>query len=162
MLCMIATTSFAQKCKEIIDPITNEKKIEFLYAEPYGFGNLQYEIKNSTITLTKQFYYSGAINTIASAGLEVFFKLENGEVVKLKTNKESSPKMYAGMGITTGYNFTFSLSKEDLGKFAASPLILIRVPKITEEGYYDLDKKNLTVKKSKKALMKGAACMGTF
>ncbi len=162
LICLVATNSFAQKCKESVDPITSEKKTEFLNISGNGFGNLMYEIKNGSATLTKEFVYAGMINIISPAGTELFFKLENGEILKLKTVKEVSPKMYAGYGVTTGYTYQLGLTKDDLNKLAASPVMLIRIPKVNEAGYIDLEKKNYYVKKSKGPLMKGAACIVTL
>jgi hypothetical protein len=154
--------AIAQKCKESVDPITNEKKIEFEFVSIAGLY-FKYEITNGKAILNKEFTYTGALNVNAPAGLEVFFKLENGDVLKLKSTKESAPKMYASAyGVTTGYHFALALSKEDLNKLAASPVTLIRIPKISEEGFYDLNEKHVVVKKNKKPLQKGAACISSF
>lgn len=159
---IICNQSYAQKCKETVDAISNEKKVEFIQGRAgiVGWGDVSYVAKNGVVTLTKDFIYTGAINLVAPAGSEVFFKLENGEIIKLKTNSDAGPKMYpSAYGVTTGYTFVMNVSKADLNKFAASPLVLIRIPKVNAEGFMDLDKKDRYVKKSKDALMKGAACI---
>lgn len=165
---LISGSSLAQKCKEVVDPITSEKKYEFVRSSDptstASYGNFRYEIVKGEATLTKDFYYTGAINSVAKAGSIVYFKLEDGEILALKTVKDAAPKINGGgyNQIVTVYTFILSLSKSDLTKLALSDVILIRIPKVSEEGYYDLDKKHIMVRKSKNDLKKGAACMSAY
>lgn len=165
---VISAQSFAQKCKEVVDPITNEKKYEFVRSSDptstASYGNFRYEIVKGEATLTKDFFYNGAINSVAKAGSIVYFKLEDGEILTLKTVKDAAPKINGGgyNQIITVYTFVLSLSKSDFAKLALSDVILIRIPKVSEEGYFDLEKKHIIVRKSKNDLKKGAECMSAY
>lgn len=152
----IASPAFSQKCKEIVDPITNEKKVVFKKEDAWHWLTL--ESNKGVTTLSTPIYYQSVMNIAVPAGTPISFKLENGDVITLKTVSESLPKFSVG---TTGHVFTMEVSKENLQKFAASPLVLIRVPNITDSGYLDLQKKDMYahVKKRKGPLKKGAACM---
>lgn len=162
-LCLIFTVAFsafavAQKCQETADPITGEKKIQYVYKA--SFHSLDYTITDNVCTLKKTFYYAGSVQVKSPAGTEIIFKLENGEILKLKTATEVIPRIYGGNGGTeSSFDQTFVLTKADLQKLASSPVVLIRIPLFTSEGFRDLDKKNPMVFVNKSHLKKGAACM---
>jgi hypothetical protein len=155
-------TSFAQKCVEQTDPITNEKKVVFDCKEilqgknELGYFEFFYEVKNGKATLTQNFNYVGKITQTLKSGTEVFLKTKNGDILKLKTIKDSPPKITSDV---TVFEFVIGLSLEDLNKLSESPLELIRIPKIVEEGFYDFDKKALFINKGGKYYQKGASCI---
>jgi hypothetical protein len=164
---LLTFNSFAQKCKEVIDPITKEKKYEFISKDKYAsmgnlWGNVTYEKNGSEITLIKPILYTGGMSIIAPSGMEISFILKDGKVLTLKTKGEVSPSLISFGVIYSSYNFTFILTKDDLAKLALSPVVFMRVPKISSAGHSDLDKKDLNISKSSKAIMKGAECMGMY
>jgi hypothetical protein len=163
LLCSIFTVSYSQKCKETADPITNEKKVEFDYVD-HDYGGFKLQLIGGKIKFSKVFRLNGANHAKAPAGLEFSFKLENGDILKLKSESESIPEINTDFGgtIHSFFNFTFELSKDDLKKFGQSPLIFIRAPKIISEGYNDFDKDASEVWRSKKPLQKGASCMSAY
>jgi hypothetical protein len=160
-LLFFATAAQAQKCVETADPITNEKQVVFEDAQ--RFHSTKYELKGGKLLFTKPFYYSGSISGTAPSGQEITFKLENGDIVSLKTVSEATGKTgFDGAGIITTFNFVMELTKEQAGKLASSPIVFIRRPKLTEQGTEDLDKKNFHVKKADDAIKKGAGCISAY
>lgn len=151
----------AQKCIENVDPVSNKKQV--IFDDEYKFHKTRYELNDGKLLFTKPFYYTGQISVKAPAGTEFIFKLENGELITLKTITETIGKASVDQtvigGIVTTYNFTFELTKEQASKFAQSPIVFIRRPKVSEGGTEDLDKKNIHVKKSDGSIQKGAACI---
>lgn len=154
--------SHAQKCEEVADPITGERSVTYKYDYTY-FGVLmpdysfRYDVKKGVATLTKDFIFNKLMESKAPAGSEVYFKLENGTIIKLITMKDALPQI--SMGPRTTYNFVFELTKSQLVAMSQSSVVLIRIPKITEEGFTDLDGKNAILKKIEKPLRKGAKCI---
>jgi hypothetical protein len=162
-LSLIIGHSFAQKCKETVDPITNDKKIEFVYTD-HVYGDVKLQMVNGKVKFSKVFRLNGSNNIKVSPGLEFAFKLENGDVLKFKSTNESAPKIDTDFGgtIYSYFNFDFDISKDDLAKLGKSPVIFIRAPKIISDGFNDFDKDAAEVYASKKALMKGASCMSAY
>lgn len=165
VLCVCITFfGYAQKCEEVIDPITNDKFVEYKYqfkrsGVVFPFYPFEFKVKNGKATFEKEFSYRQLMNVSASEGTIVFFKLENGTILKLKTIKEALPKVTAAYRVVTSYNFVFELTKTELVALSESPLILIRLPKLVEEGYIDWDKNNDIFKRNRKPIMKGADCI---
>jgi hypothetical protein len=70
--------------------------------------------------------------------------------------------VFAETYVWTGCHFVTPITKEELNKLAASPVTLVRIPKIVEEGHIDIDEKDKYIKKSKKHYMAGAACISKY
>ncbi|MBL7903346.1 MAG: hypothetical protein JNK73_15210 [Bacteroidia bacterium] len=162
--CLYSISTNAQKCVENLDPVSNKKQV--IFDDENKFYSTRFELKEGRLLLTKPFYYIGDVSVKVPTGTEFIFKLENGELITLKTITETIGKGSVDQtvvgGIITTFNFTFELTKEQVNKFAASPIIFIRRPKVSEGGTEDLDKKDRHVKKSKDSMQKGAACIITY
>lgn len=156
--------SSAQKCVETADPITNEKSVEYKYQFEHShvvfpYYPFQYRLKNGKLTFEKEFSYDYLMKATAPAGTVVYFKLENGTIMELKTVKEAQPKVSTVWRVVTSYEFVFELSKADVIALSESPLVLIRLPKIEQEGFIDWDKTNDIFKRNKKPIQQGADCI---
>jgi hypothetical protein len=161
LLCLLTITSYGQKCNEVVDPITSEKKVEFVKSDPSLHNYVKYELVKGKAYLYKPFFYKGAIKVNSTAGTEFIFKLKDGTILKLKTSNDVTPKILGDPELRTSYLLTFELSKEDLDKLATSEVTLIRFPKMSEEGFVDADKNDPHLVLSQKALLKGADCIKT-
>lgn len=160
LLVICNTFLYSQKCLQVIDPITNEKKSIFEYKKVGVFDiHIKYELINGQIFLSQEFQRDGQLDKIFPAGSTVYLKLESGEILILKSLKDVAPLHGAAIGtILTYYNFTSILSKEDLIKLSNSSVTFIRMPSPTDDnGSVDLEK--YYIHKSKKAYKKGAECM---
>ncbi|MFI0430678.1 hypothetical protein [Mariniflexile sp. HMF6888] len=172
-LILISLNSFSQRCVDETDPFTNEKKISF----DYNYKTVYFQVIDKKIEFEIIFSYRGERNTEFKEGTEILFKLENGNILNLKTIRKSIPKIelinYSsnpfgyGMGMSMSksqnfstYSFAFSLSKTQLNQFSESEIELIRVPDTDEGKSYDLEAKGETKKKIK-AIKKGATCMNS-
>ena len=99
---------------------------------------------------------------IVPKGTEIILKLENGEILKLATAYDASPKtdasssMYSAT-IYTNYFYPIELTKDEVNKLATSKVVLIRYPD-TQGGTRDFEPKGFT-KKLADVLQKGAQCI---
>jgi hypothetical protein len=161
LLCNLFIAASAQKCVESADPISNEKTVVFESKDKWI--NTKYEIKSGNLTLSQSMYYDGSITGTASEGLEFIFKLENGDLITLKSTSEASGKAnVSGVGIVTYFTFLFKPTKEQVNKLSVSPVVLLRRPKLVTNGTEDLDKKHYNLKYMNGPLKKGAACISTY
>ncbi|WP_308993870.1 hypothetical protein QLS71_012255 [Mariniflexile litorale] len=173
-LILISLNSFSQKCVDETDPFTNERKISF----DYNYKTVYLQLIDEKIEFEITFSYRGERSNEFKENTELLFKLENGNILTLKTFRKSIPKIeqinYSsntfgyGMGMSMSnsqnystYSFAFSLSKTELSQLAESKIDLIRIPDTDEGKFYDLESKGETKKKIK-AINKGATCMNGF
>ena len=71
---------------------------------------------------------NGNVRDIISPENTIIFKLANGEIITLYANDNHLPTAQATQyGVQTTYNAKYNISKEDLEKLAASPLVYIRM-----------------------------------
>jgi len=83
----------------------------------------------------------------------VYFKLEDGGVVKITPDKDYQPKKnVSSYGVVTAYSPFYLITREDIQRMASSPIIKVR---ITFEKPVDFSPKKGEVKD----IMKAAACM---
>ncbi len=148
----------AQKCKVAKDPITNETIASF----DFKGRMVYYEHKQGKSTLEMRFTYGGQLNVIMEKGTELIFKLENGDILKLLTVSDATPKAQVvasqySAGVITYYSYVMAISKEDMAKLAGSKTILIRFPN-GKGGQDDFIPKGRS-KKIAGAIQKGAQCM---
>ncbi|MFX0558644.1 hypothetical protein ACOCEA_17715 [Maribacter sp. CXY002] len=173
-LILFSSNSFSQKCVDETDPFTNERKISF----DYNFKTVYFQVIDKKIEFEITFSYRGERGTEFKEGTEILFKLENGNILNLKTTRKSISKIEQinytsntfgyGMGMSMSnsqnystYSFAFTLLKTQLDQFSESKIVLIRVPDTDEGKFYDLEDKGETKKKIK-AIKKGATCMSSF
>lgn len=148
----------AQKCKAGEDPITGEPVVSF----DFNYRAVYFEYRKQAILMEFKMEYIGSMKVSLPAGTEVIFKLENGEILKLKTKSEAIPKSMASSNqysvcVYSSYSFPFELTKEELNRFATSKIVLIRYPD-TQGGTLDFIPKGFS-KKIVDVLYKGAKCI---
>jgi hypothetical protein len=148
LFCGLIKVISAQKCEVKKDAITGEKVITVNYDDRWVYM----ESKNGTISLQLSFNYSGQMNTSIPKGTEVSVKLKNDEVLKLITSTETLPKR---LPFGTRYTYEFTLDKETVSKFAASPPVFIRLVDL-KAGNYEITPDDYTGKKSLKVIEKGS------
>jgi hypothetical protein len=160
LLLLSFTTVYSQKCKVGADPFTGEKVVSFDFSSRV----IYYEYKAGITHLEMVFNYNGVLKVIVPKGTELLFKLENGEILKLVTIADAPPKtaranqsQYYSTSFTSDYSYVMEVSKEDVGKLAASKVVLIRYPD-TQGGTLDYSPKGLG-KKLADVLFKGANCL---
>jgi hypothetical protein len=153
----LACSARAQKCEVSTDPITNATRVIFF--DDQNLYDTQYELKAGQVMLTKVITYESAMNVVAPAGSEIVMKLENGEILTLKSAGETAGSVNMMNGINTAFTFIFPVTREQLSKLAASKVVFMRVPSLAGAGTRDIEKKDWNIKKSHEAMMKGAACM---
>jgi len=146
---------YAQKCKVENDPITNEEIISYNFKEK----SIYFESKNDSLLFEIRCNYKGNIKVAIPEGSEIFFKLKDGEIIKLKTIEEAIPKSHAyatqySAGVYSTCQFKMRPTKEVLKKLSAAKLALIRYPN-PDGGHLDQEISFL----SAKVLMKGANCI---
>ncbi|MBU2949435.1 hypothetical protein KO493_01855 [Tamlana agarivorans] len=173
---VITSTCLSQKCKNETDPFTSVNKTFF----NYEFKTVYFEIVDEAVAFEITFSYIGERNFEFNENSEVLFKLENGTILNLKTNRKAIPKLelisyasnsfgaFGGMSMTTSrsqnystYSFSFLLSKRELNQLAESKIELIRIPDTDEGKFHDLEPKGETKKKIK-AIKKGASCISSY
>lgn len=154
LLFLSTATLFAQKCEVKEDPISGERLLQFSNV----YKTLRFENKGTELTdFYTTFSYGGEHNTRIDKGAEIFFKLKNGEILKLTSLKEASPKtQLVGQSIITNYTFAFQLSKEEIQTLASDKITFVRYPS-TDGGTLDLDVKGLGKIYINK-ITKGAKC----
>jgi hypothetical protein len=158
---LCSNLAFSQKCEEKSDPISGEKKIEFKDRH-YFYKTTIMVLSNKVLRMTKPFYYEGVLQGKVPAGTEITLKLEDGEILTLKTIFDAAGTAeVADLQMRTQFDFTFELTKEQVHKLSKSPIVLIRRPKLSAEGTEDLGEKDSYVKRTKSAIQKGASCMIT-
>jgi hypothetical protein len=120
-------SSFSQKYETIHDPITNEKLVTANYQNKWVY----LEAKNGQVKFILEWWFSGVINTVIPKGSDVIIKLENGEIITLKTVSDISPKSQANAaGVFSAFTYETTLDKALLAKLAASKPVLIRLPDV--------------------------------
>lgn len=171
-LLILSSTIYSQKCKTKTDPFSEEKIISF----DFRGKTVYFEIKKDKILLEIVFNYPGERTHKFKEETIFLVKLENGDKIKLISNRVSLPVIEevtysngfypsrgGGMTISssanfTAYSFAFSLTKSELNKLAKSKIQIIRVPETDEKKYIDIEAKGRTKKKIK-AIYKGANCI---
>jgi hypothetical protein len=158
---LCSNLAFSQKCEEKSDPISGEKRVEFKDRH-WSYTTMSMVLSNSSLQMTKPFYYEGVLQGKVPAGTEIIFKLEDGEIVVLKTISDvvGTPEV-ADLQMRTQFDLIFELTKEQVHKLSKSPIVLIRRPKLVAEGTEDLGEKDLYLKRTRSAIQKGASCMIT-
>jgi hypothetical protein len=140
---MTATNvSNAKKCKTEKDPFTGEKVVLANLSAAYIGDKLIYleNIAGKT-KFELMWSYPGSFNTMVEKGVELLFKLKDGEIVKLKTITDARPKLGTGVGgVFSSYTFEMELEKVTLNKFASVKIEMLRIPDL-KSGSADLDKK---------------------
>lgn len=154
--CLAMTSdSYAQKCETGKDPFTGETAQIFKYKD----NSLILENKAGNVKLSIVNVYDGERNVMLPAGTEVQLKLENDEVINLKTINDAPPKsQLAGVIVYTNYTFTFELDQKTLKKLADNLITLFRFPD-ANGGFMDREVKGGRVAKYVKNIQKGANCM---
>jgi hypothetical protein len=108
------------------------------------------------------FTFSGEQNVTFPAESVVFFKLNTGKILSLKSIREANPqtKVYAnqyGATVLSNYTFSFQLTKEELKTLASGNIIFMRTPNVSGGTIdYEIKKGN---KKFVNKMTKGAQCM---
>ncbi len=149
--------SLAQKCKTEKDAFTGEKVVSANLSASYTGDKLIYlENKSGKTKFELMWSYPGSFNTMIEKGVELLFKLKDGEIIKLKTVADARPKLGAGIGgVFTSYTFEMELEKVTLNKFSLVKIDMLRVPDL-KAGSTDLDKKMPYGKLYFKAILKGS------
>lgn len=155
---ILINCSYSQKCSISRDPITNEAIASFNYKE----RKVYFEHKKGILSLEMMFTYSGELNVVIPKGSELFYKLENGEIIKLITVNNAVPnsQIIANQNsatVLTFYSYIMQITKQDLNKLANSKVVLIRFPN-GKDGQQDFILKGRW-KKISGAILKGAVCM---
>jgi len=167
----ITDKGFSQKCEDIVDPFTNEKRTTFDYKNKTVF----FQLKEGNILFEIIFNYWGERNHEFEKNKEVLFKLVDGSTISMTTIRKAIPKIeqinsstiYPGFGggvpisnseKFTAYSFAFLLSNTELSELSKSSIELIRIPDTDEGSFIDLKAKKRTKKKIK-AIRKGAICI---
>ena len=130
LIFVISSNLSAQKCKfdyEKKDPLTGE------YTRGNTFGVTLWWFLG--INQVDASYYigvliriSGNLRDIITPENTLIFKLANGEIITLNANNEYLPAANANQyGVLTAYNAQYNISTEDLAKFAASPLVYVKM-----------------------------------
>jgi hypothetical protein len=146
---------YAQKCETGKDPFTGEPAQIFKYKD----NSLILENKGGKVKLTVVNVYDGERNVMLPSGTDVQLKLDNDEVISLKTVNDAPPKsQLAGVIVYTNYAFTFDLDQQTLKKLADHLITLFRFPD-ANGGYMDREVKGGRVARYVKNIQKGANCM---
>lgn len=152
------STVQAQKieCKTEKDPITGATTYK---SYPSRSPSFKVEAKEGEII--KCFWpvnYAGQQHVAFKKGAEFILKLENGEIVTLKTINEPKPQTLVGSyQVVSKYDFVLGMTKEQVAKLAASPIVFSRTP--TPTGEQRDDKELWQNKRLQKIYMKTFECM---
>ncbi|MDP2307544.1 MAG: hypothetical protein Q8P18_16070 [Pseudomonadota bacterium] len=115
---------------------------------------VSFQVKSSVAEFDLMVKEGGALSKTVAAGLEIPFKLEDGTLLTLKTNRENTSTPYvSGDSIMTLVPYTLGLDAATVAQLMASPITAVRLP--TAAGPYDW-KPNKAVQKG---VTKAAACI---
>jgi hypothetical protein len=158
-LIAISNQSFSQSCENGKDPFSGESTQIFDYKK----HTIYYENKSSNYKLELNLDYNGELNVRIPAGAEIQIKFDNGDILKLNTVIEATPKSQVfasgyGASVMTKYAYIFKLDETSLNKLATSKADLIRYPD-AKGGYIDYEVKGARGAKYVNTLQKGAKCM---
>lgn len=138
LLSIASFSSFSQKYEAINDPITNEKLITANYKDKW----IYLEAKKGKVKFILEWWFSGALNVVIPKGSDIIIKLENDDIITLKTVSDITPKPQANtVGVFSGYTYETALNKDILSKFSASKPVLIRLPDV-KSGSADITGKD--------------------
>lgn len=160
LLCLLLSSAalHAQKidCKTEKDPITGATTYKSIPARSAGFKLEAKEGEN--IQCFWPINYRGQQHVAFKKGAEFIFKLENGEIVTLKTINEPKPQTLVGSyQVVSKYDFVLEMTKEQVAKLASSPIVFSRTP--TPTGEQRDDKELWQNKRLQKIYMKTFECM---
>lgn len=154
VLTLSSISAYSQKCNTSTDPFTNEKIVTFNFNKKTIF----YELKNDTVRFEMKFRYKGEKNVILEKGVSLFYKLENGKSIELKSVNDSSPSSYIYANqVVTSYSIIFNVSKEDIKEITNSNITVMRFPNV-DGGHVDKVSKG-SGKRTFKIIKNGAQCM---
>jgi hypothetical protein len=151
-----AKQGYAQKCETGKDPFTGEPAQIYKHKD----NGLIFENKSGKVKLTIVNGYDGERNVIIPSGSNIQFKLDNDEIVNLKTINDAPPKsqLLGYAAVITYYSFTFDIDQETLKKLGDNLITLVRFPD-ANGGFEDRQIKGGRLAKYVKSLQKGANCM---
>ncbi len=156
-LCFLLSISFSygQKCEVQADPFTGERTIKFMNQ----YKTLRYENTGGEFTdFYTTFSYGGEQNVSVLKGSEIMFKLNNGDIVKLKSIDDANPQSrLIETTIISMYTYHFKLTKEQVDQLASDKIALMRYPSL-DGGSLDWKVKGLGKIYASK-ITKGAQCV---
>lgn len=108
---------------------------------------LEHNSGNNALLL--QVKEAGAVDGVVQAGLEIPVRLENGDVLKLKTQDDATGTSYvAGTTILTTLSYKLPVSVEQIGQLAKSPITAMRIPIVSQGTTHDWKASGKVQKKS--------------
>ncbi|MBK8873329.1 MAG: hypothetical protein IPN13_05160 [Bacteroidetes bacterium] len=126
------------KCEVTKDPITGDKVITANYKDRWVY--MENKGENTKLAIVKG--YVGELNISSPVGDEFIIKLDNDEVLNLKTSAVAAPNSYISQGVVyTNYTFETILDKATVAKLAAHAPIFIRFPDLKSGDRDWIDKK---------------------
>ncbi|MBK7970691.1 MAG: hypothetical protein IPK08_18190 [Bacteroidetes bacterium] len=130
--------AYSQKCEVTKDPITGDKVITANYKDRWVY--MENKGENTKLAIVKG--YVGELNISSPVGDEFIIKLDNDEVLNLKTSAVAAPNSYISQGVVyTNYTFETILDKATVAKLAAHAPIFIRFPDLKSGDRDWIDKK---------------------
>jgi hypothetical protein len=111
----------------IVQQLGKFRAVGMFLRSQYGIVELQMTVKEG-----------GAVGGKLSAGTEMVFRFEGGQVLTLATHSDASPRSYVSDGaVMTTVPYAFALTPEELQTFVSSPLLAVRVPVISTGTTFD-------------------------
>ena len=153
---------FGQECEKQTDPFSNEKVTTFEW-KAGGIRTLFMESRNGKSTLEFRVGEFGAIEYTIQAGSVVQIKLENGEIIKMRTLFEtksvvsSTSFSESSNVVSSTYFIKTEITDDQLKKLATSKVTHMQFPDL-HGGLQTYSSKELR-NKFERFLMEGAKCL---
>ncbi|MBL0071539.1 MAG: hypothetical protein IPP34_06915 [Bacteroidetes bacterium] len=96
--------AYSQKCEVTKDPITGDKVITANYKDRWVY--MENKGENTKLAIVKG--YVGELNISSPVGDEFIIKLDNDEILNLKTSAVAAPNSYISQGVVYT-NYTLKL-----------------------------------------------------
>lgn len=128
LLCLV-TSIFSQKCKSELDPISGENRT--IFTDKNKKIRFEYKKGGEIVDFKITFLYPGEYNETIKSGAELIFKLNNGEVLNLKSVEDAFPedrKSSMSLRPVGVYIYSFNLTKKEIKKLSSSNIIFYSIP----------------------------------